>query len=250
MGDIEAKQVSINPRLTKRGGSLESSSLEKFSLVFGIPVFAFSGVDDSRLETVASVLSEFLDNDGDGVPENEDLVKVLQMYTASLVLTETQAQKRTFFYIVKVANCAPAYQLPGIMAHFESAAFVGDLEDNLDRTLGFLTDFLVQFGYPHTYNPERTIVARKVEEYFEISKKKGWLRSEIVGNDDHTLRQEYQKWLLKSAIGVDEEECGYWGIWTLCTPDELRRAAPVLFQTMKYSLAVPDGRYNSPALIS
>ena len=53
------------------------SSLPKFTTVFGVPVFAASSTTTSQFQHAASVLAEWLDNDGDGCVDNPSVLAKL-----------------------------------------------------------------------------------------------------------------------------------------------------------------------------
>ncbi|PFH35153.1 hypothetical protein BESB_060400 [Besnoitia besnoiti] len=62
--------------------------LVRFVRVFGVPIVASGSIGDSALSHVASIFADFLDNDRDGEPDNEEVVKSMRSYIVVLGFTK------------------------------------------------------------------------------------------------------------------------------------------------------------------
>jgi hypothetical protein len=68
---------------------------QKYVEVFGIPVVARHDVSDRKLLHTGGILAQFLDNDEDGVPDNE-VSKVLVERGAAVLIFSDESERSTF----------------------------------------------------------------------------------------------------------------------------------------------------------
>jgi len=64
-------------------------------VVFGIPIYAYSNVEDSKLLHAANLMAQYLDNNEDGTIDNQTLMDALIANKAGLYLWKTAAQQGT-----------------------------------------------------------------------------------------------------------------------------------------------------------
>jgi hypothetical protein len=68
---------------------------------FGIFIYATNNVTDEKLVHAASILAEYLDNNEDGVPDNQSVVDALLSKNASILMArdedELRSMDRSFF---------------------------------------------------------------------------------------------------------------------------------------------------------
>ena len=64
----------------------------KYLSVFGVPVLATNKTSDSSFAQAASVLAQYIDNDQDGIEDNQDLVKSIIDSKSVLLITENEAE--------------------------------------------------------------------------------------------------------------------------------------------------------------
>lgn len=63
--------------------------------VFGIPIYAYADVEDSKLLHAANIMAQYLDNNEDGTVDNPTLLEALKANKAALYLWKTEAQQGT-----------------------------------------------------------------------------------------------------------------------------------------------------------
>ncbi len=74
-----------------------SGVFPKYANVFGVNIFATAGTPDAKVVHASNVMAQYLDNDGDGEPDNPDVVKALTRANASLLMTETEAEVESLY---------------------------------------------------------------------------------------------------------------------------------------------------------
>jgi len=67
-----------------------SGGLNRYASVFGVNFFATSNTPDDKLVHSVNVLAEYLDNDGDGLADNEKVLKALLAVNASMIMSDTE----------------------------------------------------------------------------------------------------------------------------------------------------------------
>ena len=60
--------------------------------VFGVHVYATAGVADEKMLHAANMLAEYLDNDEDGIPDNQLVVDALVRHRTALIMTKDEAE--------------------------------------------------------------------------------------------------------------------------------------------------------------
>ncbi len=68
----------------------ETSIVIKQIDVFGVHVYATATVADKKMLHAANMLAEYLDNDEDGIPDNQRVVDVLVKHKTSLIIAKDE----------------------------------------------------------------------------------------------------------------------------------------------------------------
>ncbi len=69
-----------------------SGVFPKYANVFGVNIFATVRTPDAKVIHASNVMAQYLDNNGDGEPDNPDVVRAMSRANASLLMTETEAE--------------------------------------------------------------------------------------------------------------------------------------------------------------
>ncbi|CBZ54239.1 conserved hypothetical protein [Neospora caninum Liverpool] len=80
--------VYTNAAVFRPTSMFRTVGLVRFVRVFGVPIVASSSVGDAALSHAASIFADFLDNDRDGKPDNEDAVNAMRSYSVVLGFTK------------------------------------------------------------------------------------------------------------------------------------------------------------------
>ncbi len=66
------------------------TSFTKKVEVFGIPIYSASGVDDSKLLYAANLMAQYLDNNEDGIVDNQLVINAMKANNAFMVMWKSQ----------------------------------------------------------------------------------------------------------------------------------------------------------------
>ena len=74
-----------------------SGVFPKYANVFGVNIFATAGTPDAKVIHASNVMAQYLDNNGDGEPDNPAVVRAMTRARASLLMTETEAEIESLY---------------------------------------------------------------------------------------------------------------------------------------------------------
>jgi len=225
--------------------------------VFGIGIYAADGVAESKLIHAAHVLAEYLDNDEDGVVDNQLVVDAMIASKATIglwkneddldVITEGQ---REFTMDLGDTETRPEWHLNN-----QPTAFDASLEEVLHS--------ITQNGYANAY-PEifgeriGTSVADAMDvarggQFIEIPEEfpeSAWYTYDDPSCEYMCMITEYMYWGLSSILGAQASRLGVIGEeWQLNTAELVETYDPTLYNLLtdvqyKFPTHLPDGTYT------
>ncbi len=238
----------------------ETNPFTKQVEVFGIRVIATTASPDDKVLHAANVLAEYLDNDGDGIPDNQKIIDAMAAVNVSLMITknpdELAAVRMNYRELmprpsksVWADNIGPRHGVDGfndeaieevlhmITRHGYGNAYPEVFGMTSGTELSRVLDIArgghfeeVPEEYPegawYTYYDETCLYSCQMNEYIY------WVITSLLGSQDFPGRLE--------SIG-DE--------WPLNTREKVRErdpAAYALTTNPQYKLptVLPDGNYN------
>lgn len=145
----------------KGQSALQKCGLHKFASVFGVRVVADRDVSNDRVLYVASILAKLLDVTEEGHVRSDKLVQTLREGYSMLVILSNEYLMRSLLDIQKRCDelkCFPrAFHISlsnQILPH-ESQEENCPVDLGVkDRSLGFVSDFIVSMGYPYGLSDE------------------------------------------------------------------------------------------------
>ena len=251
----------------------------KYVNVFGVNIFATKGTPDARVLHASNVMAQYLDNDGDGEPDNPSVVDAMKRGNASLIMAATGTEMMTSVF----------EQVPARFIDMVDRGQVG-LQDlygaetnpvsGFDASLEEVLHLIASTGYAQAYpdvfgeRPGSTIA-----EYMD--KARGGHFKEDTASDcdgengrcalppngqylegawytylDPTcdyacMVSEYFYWALTTVMGAqsDAQRCkDISSEWTLCTAEQVKSKDPDIYNLLTdahYGLptTLPDGSY-------
>ncbi|CAI8281601.1 MAG: Uncharacterised protein [Owenweeksia sp. TMED14] len=89
--------------------------------VFGIPIYAYSNVEDSKLLHTANILAQYLDNNEDGFVDNITLLNALTANNGALFMWKTESQINLNAQDLGADESIPSWHSNGNVGEFDSA---------------------------------------------------------------------------------------------------------------------------------
>ena len=229
----------------------------KTTEVFGVKIYATENVANDKIFHAASVLAQYLDNDEDGVVDNQLVLNELVEKKVWLLMVENESE-------LDAAIRIPPMGKPFQDLHDEEVTLING-SPRFDASLEEVLHLITQHGYAEVYP---NIFGENKDS--EIAKAMDMARGGYFKNvpnsypsnawytyDDKTCDYscqitEYTYWALTSIIGgqnypgrLDEIKQE----WRLNTKEKVKNSDPIVFSLMtdpQFSLPtnIPDGKYR------
>ena len=229
----------------------------KTTEVFGVKIYATENVANDKIFHAASVLAQYLDNDEDGVVDNELVLNELVEKKVWLLMVENESE-------LDAAIRIPPMGKPFQDLHDEEVTLING-SPRFDASLEEVLHLITQHGYAEVYP---NIFGENKDS--EIAKAMDMARGGYFKNvpnsypsnawytyDDKTCDYscqitEYTYWALTSILGgqnypgrLDEIKQE----WRLNTKEKVKNSDPIVFSLMtdpQFNLPtnIPDGKYR------
>ena len=228
----------------------------KTTEVFGIKIYATEGVKNEKLLHAASIMAEYLDNDEDGVVDNQKILdKIIDRKVWLLVIEEG-------LDIDDVPNSLKYHRFQDL--YNEEISLING-SPRFDATLEEVLHVITQHGYAEAYSDifgenKDSEVAKAMDiargGYFK-NVPNSYPSSAWYSYDDKTCDYscqitEYTYWALTSILGAQEypgrlEEIQH--EWKLNTKDKVKNNDPTVYSLLtdpqfKFPTKLPDGKYR------
>ena len=230
----------------------------KTTEVFGIKIYATEGVKNEKLLHAASIMAEYLDNDEDGVVDNQKILdKIIDRKVWLLVIEEG-------LDIDDVPNSLKYHRFQDL--YNEEISLING-SPRFDATLEEVLHVITQHGYAEAYSDifgenKDSEVAKAMDiargGYFK-NVPNSYPSSAWYSYDDKTCDYscqitEYTYWALTSILGAQEypgrlEEIQH--EWKLNTKDKVKNNDPTVYSLLtdpqfKFPSNLPNGKYRIP----
>ena len=229
----------------------------KTTEVFGVKIYATENVANDKIFHAASVLAQYLDNNEDGVVDNELVLNELVEKKVWLLMVENESE-------LDAAIRIPPMGKPFQDLHDEEVTLING-SPRFDASLEEVLHLITQHGYAEVYP---NIFGENKDS--EIAKAMDMARGGYFKNvpnsypsnawytyDDKTCDYscqitEYTYWALTSILGgqnypgrLDEIKQE----WRLNTKEKVKNSDPIVFSLMtdpRFNLPtnIPDGKYR------
>ncbi|MBO9489691.1 hypothetical protein J7384_04865 [Endozoicomonas sp. G2_1] len=250
------------PTPTPAPVSAVEKAFPKFTSVFGVKLRATTQVPDAKLLHAAKIMAEYLDNNDDGVAENQQVVEQLAKRKATLIMARDETELNSLTSALNNVQDPDRFQdLQASETHPNGAAN-GQFDGSLEEVLHLIT----HVGYSTVY-PE--IFAEKVDstiaDAMDIARggrfqqvpaqypEGAWYTYDDKTCDYSCMVTEYTYWALTSILGGQEFNGRLAEIqneWRLNTREKVRLGDPRVYailtnQAYLLPTTLPDGVYNS-----
>ena len=233
------------------------SSFNKKVIVFGIDLYAVREVEDAKLLHAANVMAQYLDNDEDGLIDNQLVLNKMLGNKAFLVMWKKK----------KDLNIRPPSGRIGqdlgndeTNPSFVSNGNTGRFDATLEEVLHLINNAGHSYAYPGTFGKNQKSALSKAMDvarggrFFKIPSiypANAWFSYYDSTCDYETCQTiEYLYWALTSILGAQENRLNEIGKeWKLNTADLLENTDNEIFELLTnpiYNLPtiLPDGSYK------
>lgn len=233
------------------------SSFNKKVIVFGIDLYAVREVEDAKLLHAANVMAQYLDNDEDGLIDNQLVLNKMLGNKAFLVMWKKK----------KDLNIRPPSGRIGqdlgndeTNPSFVSNGKTGRFDATLEEVLHLINNAGHSYAYPETFGKNQKSALSKAMDvarggrFFKIPSiypANAWFSYYDSTCDYETCQTiEYLYWALTSILGAQENRLNEIGKeWKLNTVDLLENTDNEIFELLTnpiYNLPtiLPDGSYK------
>lgn len=217
--------------------------------VFGISIYAYSDVEDSKLLHAANLMAQYLDNDEDGTVDNQVLLNALTSNKAALFMWKTESQINLNAQDLGADETVPTWHTNGNSGRFDAAleevwhvithsgyanAYPDVFGEGPGTSLANAMDIArggnytrIPNPYPndawYTYDDSTCTYDCQATEYIY------WAMSSILGAQENRLNEISQEWKLNTKALVQSKDSG---IYALLTDPQY-----------KFPTILPDGTY-------
>ena len=229
----------------------------KTTEVFGVKIYATENVANDKIFHAASVLAQYLDNNEDGVVDNELVLNELVEKKVWLLMVENESE-------LDAAIRIPPMGKPFQDLHDEEVTLING-SPRFDASLEEVLHLITQHGYAEVYpnifgENKDSEIAKAMDMarggYFKnvpnSYPSNAWYTYDDKACDYSCQITEYTYWALTSILGgqnypgrLDEIKQE----WRLNTKEKVKNSDPIVFSLMtdpQFSLPtnIPDGKYR------
>jgi hypothetical protein len=218
--------------------------------IFGIPIYAYSDVEDSKLLHAANIMAQYLDNNEDGTVDNMTLLTALTTNNAALFMWKSEPQINLNAQDLGADESIPSWHTNGHIGQFDAAleevwhvithtgyanAYPTVFGENAGTSLTNSMDIArggnfttIPDPYPanawYTYDDQTCEYDCMAAEYIY------WAMTSILGAQENRLSEVSQEWDLTTSTLVQNTDTT---IYSLLTDTQY------MFPTV-----LPDGTYK------
>lgn len=257
-------EVTINPGndpnfTIVKNSDAGFSNYNRKVVVFGIDIYAAPKVEDAKLLHAANVMAQYLDNNEDGVIDNQDVVNKMQENKAYLVMWASESDLN--------GGNPPAGRLGQDLGNAEtnpsyvSSGFTGRFDASLEEVLHIINNAGHSYAYPQAFGQNENSELAKAMDIARGGKFLTIPNSYPSGAwytyDDSTCDYkscqtiEYLYWALTSMLGAQATSTRLSEIqheWKLNTRAKVEQTDKAIYAlltnpTYKMPTVLPDGTY-------
>lgn len=226
-------------------------------VVFNIPVYAFSTVEDSKLLHTANVLAQYLDNNEDGVVDNLILHDDLKANNGFLFIWKTAAERDSF--TAPIGHMGKNISADTVNLIWHSNGHTGDFDSSLETVWKFIAKVGYESKYPLVFGNQagsELSIAMDLARGGNFQNPPAtyptgaWFTKADVSCNYDCQITSYNYWVMSSMLGAQENRLSdIQAEWTLNTSTKVQNddvKAWAIFTNTNYDLptSLPDGTYK------
>lgn len=229
----------------------------KFTSVFGISLYATAATSSSDLAHAARVMAEYLDNDENGIPDNQLIVDKMVERGATMLIAASASEMEPLFDQIPESG---AFQDLYASEIFPNGASSGQFDATLEEVLHLITHVGFAGVYPSEFGEQSgSVIADAMDiargGHFETIPSSypagAWYTYDDTTCEYDCMIAEYFYWALTSILGGQdfsgrlEEIQNEWQLNTAAKVQQQDTAIFALLTNGQYGLptTLPDGNY-------
>ncbi len=251
--------MSCSPNDTDSTVSTKTVAFTKQIDVFGVHIYATDNVADEKMLHAANMMAEYLDNDEDGVPDNQLVVDALVSENTMLLMGKDEDEMRSMDW-----STIPPGAKQGLWDEetVPGGAKRGIFDAALEEIMHPITDVGYAKVYPEVFGTKpETVVAKIMDKarggHFEKVPEKYPDDAWYTYDDETCLYDcqitEYVYWALTSILGAQDFPGRLENIqeeWRFNTKEKLQKGDPEIYALLtdpqyKFPTVLPDGVYRA-----
>ena len=231
----------------------------KYINVFGLHIFASKKVRNKKIIHAANILAEYLDNDEDGMPDNQLVHEHLLKRKACLLMSKNNnAWESDYerFWDIFGGRCR-AQSLQSLY-DVETNPGGGKFDASLEEILHLITGSGYASAYPNELGYKRSLLTYAMDrarggKFLTIPKKypkEAWYSYYDRTCSYECMAAEYIYWALTSYLGAQKKRYEILREWRAYTKEKLIKMDPHVTKLItnpkfKFPTKLPDGHYNA-----
>ncbi len=239
--------------------------------VFGVTIAASRAVGKDKRAHAAAILSEYLDNNEDGIADNPAVVRELKQHNAAVLMygtpEEADAAEKTLERSISEKDFFHSYHLFDDETRPEGSSPDG-FDAALEEILHLVTETGYAFAYPEVFGMEKfqnSGATSKLQDAMDIARggsfrtvpkqypDEAWYRYDDRSCDYQCQTNEYIYWGLTSLLGGQNypgRGDEIFDEWQLNTPDKFAATDKALHKLLTdpnyaFPTTLPDGSYSA-----
>lgn len=232
--------------------------------VFGVRLYADSGVSDDKLRHAANIMAAYLDNDEDGTVDDNLVIEQMLHREATLVIfPDPDGSAAESFFDSLSDDVADNTSLQDLYAEeiFPNGAAQGRFDATLEEVLHLITHGGHHYAYPSVFGE---MPGSQVAQAMDLARggffqsvpntypDGAWYTYDDTTCDYACQITEYIYWSLTSLLGAQDFPGRAMEIeheWRLNTPQSFQSGDPTMYGILSNSLykmptVLPDGSYG------
>ncbi len=232
------------------------SSYNRKVVVFGIDIYAVSGVTDTNLLHAANLLAQYLDNNEDGTIDNQTVMDAMLTNKAYMVMWASESDLDNAFIDGRIGqDLGNAETHPGFVTNGNT----GEFDAALEEVWHIVTHAGHESAYPNIFG---TNSGTSMSDAMDIARggvfetppasypENAWYKYDDPTCDYKCQGGEYIYWVMSSMLGAQENRLNeIENEWKLNTPALVESGDPTAYALLNdpqynFPTVLPDGTYR------
>ena len=218
--------------------------------VFGISIYAYSDVEDSKLLHAANLMAQYLDNNEDGTVDNMNLVNALTTNNAALFMWKSESQINLNAQDLGADETIPSWHTNGHTDEFDAA--IEEVWHVITHT-GYANAYPTIFGENTGTSLTNAMDIARGGNFTTIPNpypESAWYTYDDQTCEYDCMATEYIYWAMTSILGAQENRLGeITQEWDLNTSSLVQKRDTTIYSLLTdpqymFPKILPDGTYK------